>query len=436
MAQTRRVLALAVPAFATLVAHPLMTLADTWIVGRLGTQPLAGLGVGSVLVGTAVGLMIFLAYGSTATVSRQFGAGDTRRATELGLQAMWLAVGLGLALVAAGYASVDWLVAALGAEGDVAEQAAQYVRWVLPGVPATLAVFAATGTFRGFEDARTPLVLTVLAAVANFLLNLLLVFGLGLGIAGAGLGTAIAETGMGVTAAYLVGVRARRVGARVAPSAADMWLSLRVGLPLMLRTLSLRVALLLTTYVAAAQGAAALAAHHVVMQSWNFLANALDAIAIAGQTIIGIALGAGNRREAREFTTSMTRWACGVGLVLGLAVVAARGWLGELFSPDAEVYHLVTWVFLVVAVALPLAGYVFLLDGVLIGAGDGVYLAKAGLVTLALYAPLALAVLWLPAGRTGLTALWLAFSLGYMGARALTLGWRAHGDGWMRVGAE
>jgi putative MATE family efflux protein len=432
---TRRILSLAVPAFAALIAQPLMTLADTWIVGRLGTIPLAGLGIGAVVLTTMVGIMIFLAYGSTATVSRQVGAGNQRRALELGIQGMWLALVLGLALVGLTFLGASWIASALGAEAGVHAQAVEYLKWAVPGMPGMLVMLAATGTFRGLADARTPLVLLVGAASLNFVLNLFFVYVVGMGIGGAGLGTAIAETTMGVAAAFLVARHGRRVGARLHPLPSDMWLNLRVGLPLMLRTLALRVAILITAYVATAQGAAALAAHHVAMQIWNFLANALDAIAIAGQTIIGTALGASNREEARESTKLMTRWALGVGVVLGLVVFVARGPVAAFFGSDLEVRDLAAWLFIIVAVALPLAGYVFLLDGVLIGAGDGPYLAKAGVVALLIYAPLAIAVLWLPRGQLGLVGLWIAFAFGYMGARALTLWWRARTEDWMVEGA-
>lgn len=435
MSLTRRILALAIPAFAALIAQPLMTLADTWIVGRLGTIPLAGLGIGAVVLTTMVGIMIFLAYGSTATVSRQAGAGNRRRAFELGIQAMWLAMVLGLLLVLLTFLFAPWIASALGAEGGVHQQAVEYLRWAVPGMPGMLMMLAATGTFRGMADAKTPLVLLVSAASLNFVLNLFFVYVVGMGIGGAGLGTAVAETAMGGVAAFLIARQARRVGARLHPIPADMWLNLRVGFPLMLRTLALRVAILITTYVATAQGAAALAAHHVVMQVWNFLANALDAIAIAGQTIIGTALGAANKAEAKESTGLMTRWAVGVGVVLGVAVFVVRGPLAGFFASDLVVRDHAVWLFVIVAVGLPLAGYVFLLDGVLIGAGDGPYLAKAGVVALAIYAPLALAALLLPRGQLGLVGLWLAFTFGYMGARALTLWWRARTDDWMVEGA-
>ncbi|NLE99118.1 MAG: MATE family efflux transporter [Propionibacterium sp.] len=412
-----------------------MMLADTWIVGRLGTVPLAGLGIGAVVLTTMTGIMIFLAYGSTATVSRQVGAGNRKRASELGVQAIWLAFVLGLILVLLTFLFASWIATALGAEGGVHEQAVEYLRWSVPGMPGMLVMLAATGTFRGMADARTPLVLLVSAASLNFVLNLFFVYVVGMGIGGAGLGTAVAETMMGGAAVYLIARQSRRVGARLHPVPADMWMTLRVGIPLMLRTLALRISVLITTYVATAQGAAALAAHHVVMQVWNFLANVLDAIAIAGQTIIGTALGAANREEARESTRLMTRWALGVGFVLGIVVFLARAPVAGFFASDLVVRDYAVWLFVIVAAGLPLAGYVFLLDGVLIGAGDGPYLAKAGVVALLIYGPLALSVLLLPRGQIGLVGLWLAFVFGYMGARALTLWWRARGDDWMVEGA-
>lgn len=433
MSLTRRILSLAVPAFAALLAHPLMLLADTWVVGRLGTVPLAGLSIGSGLLLTVVGLSIFLAYGSTAVVGRYIGAGDQRRGLEMGVQALWVAAALGALLALVMWPTAPWLAAALGANGEVLPYAVAYLRWSLPGLPGMLIMLAATGTFRGLSDARTPLVLSISVAGLNLALNLFFVFGLGMGIAGAALGTAIAETALGVAAAILVGRAARRRGAGLAPVWRDMAHSLTVGFPLWLRTLTLRIALLLTTWVAAAQGPQALAAHHIAMNVWNLLAYALDALAIAGQTVIATALGAGNRTEARESTTKMKLWSIGAGVVLGLVAILARVPIASAFSTDPTVRSMVGHLLLVVGATLGLAGYVYLLDGVLIGAGDGPYLAKAGVITVVIYSPIALGALLLPSGLPALLWLWGAFTLGFMGARAITLGLRARGDRWLVI---
>ncbi|MDO5676200.1 MAG: MATE family efflux transporter [Propionibacteriaceae bacterium] len=436
MSLPRRVLALAVPAFAALVAQPLMMLADTWIVGHLGTVPLAGLGIGSGLLTTVTGLMIFLAYGSTSVVARQIGAGHRDRGIELGVQAMWLAALIGTTVGALTWLAAPWLAAWLGATGEVHTQAVTYLRWSIPGLPGMLVMLAATGTFRGLSDARTPLVLSISAAVLNLILNVALVFGLQMGIGGAGLGTALAETALGLTAALLVARHARRARARLRPSWTEMMSSLAVGVPLLLRTVTLRIALLITTFVAAKQGTAGLAAHHVAMQVWGLLSYALDALAIAGQTIIGTALGAANAQEARDSTRLMTWWSVGGGAVIGALTALLRNPVAEFFSPDDDVRALVAWVLLLISATLPLAGYVFLLDGVLIGAGDGRYLATAGVITLVGYAPIALTALTAQPGQPGLTWLWMAFAVGFMGLRALTLGLRARGDHWMRLGAS
>ena len=140
----RRILGLALPAFAALVAQPLFLLADTAIVARLGTEPLAGLGAGATVTSTLVGLMVFLAYGSTAVVARHLGAGHRARALELGAQAMWLAVGLGVVLGALTWFASPWLLTWLGTSGEVHAQALSYARWSLPGLPGMLLVLAAT----------------------------------------------------------------------------------------------------------------------------------------------------------------------------------------------------------------------------------------------------------------------------------------------------
>ncbi len=431
----RRVLALAVPAFAALVAQPLFLLADTAIVARLGTEPLAGLGAGATVTSTLVGLMVFLAYGSTAVVARQLGAGNRTKALGLGIQAMWLAVVLGVVLACLTWLASPWLLTWLGVSGEVHAQALAYARWSLPGLPGMLLVLAATGTLRGLADGRTPMVLAIGAASLNVVLDLLLVFGLNMGIAGSGAATAIAETAMGVTAAWVVKRGGGRAGAAMAPTIAGMRASLIVGGPLFLRTVTLRGALVLTTWVAAGKGAAALAAHQVTWNIWGFLNFALDAVGIAGQTLIGMALGAGALHEVRALVRRMLWWSLGAGVVLGGGVVLLRGPLASLFSPDAQVRAGVTTTLLVIGCTLTIAAYVCLADGVLIGAGDGPYLARVGVLNLIVYVPLALAVArWAPDGTAGLVWLWLAFSIGFMGIRAITLIWRQLGDAWLRPG--
>ncbi len=433
---SRAILALAVPALGALVAEPLFLLADSAIVGRLGTVPLAALGIAGAVLAAVVSAFVFLAYGTTAAVARRVGAGDRAGALQQGIDGLWLAAGLGTAVAVATVLLAPQAVAAFHAPPDVAEQAVTYLRWSLPGVPAMLVVLAATGVLRGLLDTRTPLAVAAGGAVLNAVLNLLLVHGFQLGIAGSAVGTATTQLLMALTVVAVVVRGARRAGAPLRPDLPGIRAAGRAGAPLLVRTRALRAALLVTTYAATAAGPAQLAAHQVVNSLWGLLALALDAVAIAAQAITGTALGAGNVAAVRAATRTMVRWGLGAGAVLALLVAPAGPLLGPVFSADPQVRAAITAALLVAAVTQPLAGYVFVLDGVLIGAGDGRYLAWTGVVQLALYAPVALLVARVGEPGIGrLVLLWVAFSGGYLALRAVALGLRARSDAWLVTGA-
>ncbi|CAH0226712.1 MATE family efflux transporter [Microbacterium sp. Bi128] len=435
--QRREILRLAVPAFGALIAEPLFLLADSAIVGHLGVAELAGVGLASAVLHTAVGLMVFLAYSTTPAVARAIGNGQLAKALAAGRDGIWLALLLGLALAVAGFLAAGPLLDLMGADGEVHAFAVDYLRGSMPGLVAMLLIFAGTGVLRGLQDTRTPLIVAAAGFTLNIALNLVLVYGLGWSVTGSAVGTSIAQWAMAAVYVLIVRRNARNHGVSLRPD----WRGIRaltgVGSWLMLRTLSLRIAILATVVVVTAQGPVNLAAHQLAMTIFTFFAFALDALAIAAQALIGKELGAARAVAARALTRTMTRWGVGFGVLTGILLAAAAPWAGALFTPDAEVRAALTLALWVLAAGQPLAGYVFVLDGVLIGAGDARYLAIAGVVNLAAYLPLLLAVLYSGAGAgAGLLWLWAAFSLGYMAARALTLGLRARTDRWMVLGAR
>jgi putative MATE family efflux protein len=433
----REILALAVPAFGALVSEPLFLLADSAIVGALGTGPLAGLGIAGAVLATAVNLFVFLAYGTTASVARRLGAGDLRGALTQGVDGLWLAAGLGLVAAAVTGLGAPFLAALFDADASVTAPAVAYLRWSAAGVPGMLVVLAATGVLRGLQDTRTPLVVAGMGAVVNAGLNLLLVHGVGLGIAGSGLGTALTQLGMAAGTTAVVVRAARREGAALRPDLAGILAGGLAGVPLLVRTLALRAALLTTTYVAARLGPAPLAAHQVTSTVWTLLALTLDAIAIAAQALTGRALGAGDSPGVRAATRRMVSWGVGFGVALMLALLAVAELAGPLFSPDPAVRSALAAALVVAALMQPLAGFVFVLDGVLIGAGDGRYLAVSAVAQYLFYLPLAVAVAHFgPSGTAGLVWLWLAFAGGWMTARAFFLGRRARSTAWLVVGAK
>ncbi|EHM26826.1 MULTISPECIES: MATE family efflux transporter [Streptomyces] len=427
----REIIALAVPAFGALVAEPLFVMVDSAVVGHLGTPQLAGLGIAAALLMTAVSIFVFLAYATTAAVARRVGAGDLPAAIRQGMDGIWLALLLGAAVVALAIPTAPWLVDIFGASDTAAPYAITYLRISILGIPAMLVVLAATGVLRGLQDTRTPLYVAIGGFTVNAALNVTLVYGAGLGIAGSAWGTVIAQVGM--AAAYLVVVirGARRHGASLRPDAAGIRASAQAGVPLLIRTLSLRAVLMIATAVAARLGDVDIAAHQIILSLWSLTAFALDAIAIAGQAIIGRYLGANDEKGAREACRRMVEWGLGCGIILGILIVLARPLFIPLFTSDPSVKDTLLPALLVVAVSQPIAGVVFVLDGVLMGAGDGRYLAWAMLVTLAVFAPVALLV---PSLGGGLTALWWAMTL-MMAVRLVTLWLRTRSGRWIVTGA-
>jgi len=423
----RTILRLAVPTLAALVAEPLFLLVDTALVGHLGAVPLAGLGIASVVLQTAVGVLVFLAYATTPAVARRLGAGDRTGAVRAGVDGMWLALGVGAALLVLGLLAVPWAVAAFDAPAPVAEAATVYLAISIWGLPAMLLVLAATGLMRGLHDVRTPLVIVGIGFTANAALNAIFIYGLGWGIAGSAVGTVLAQWGM--AALFVAGVvrTARAAGARLRPGWSGVTLAATSGGWLLLRTVSLRFAMLATVFVGGALGVAELAALNVALAVFSLLAFVLDALAIAGQAMIGRAIGGGDVGEVRAITTRLIRFGLLAGVVLGLVIAATSPVLGLVFTGDAAIRMLLPPVVLLMAVGIPLAGFVFVLDGVLIGAEDGRYLAVSGIVNVVMYLPL----LWLAAENGELLALWAAFGLGYIGSRALTLGLRVRGTRWL-----
>ena len=437
----RRILALAVPALGALIAEPLLVLTDTALVGHLGGTALAGLGVASTILQTVIGLMVFLAYATTPIVARRLGAGDRPGAIRAGVEGMWLGLAAGVVLAIAGLPAGPWLVGLLTSDPVAAADAWTYLAISLAGLPAMLLIVAAMGLVRGLQDTRTPLVVAVVGAALNAALNTLLIYGAGLGIAGSAIGTVLVQWGM--AAVYTaIGIRAaRRDGVAIGPGLGPRGETLRASGWMILRTLTLRIAIVAVVWVAGRLGVAELAALHVLFSVYSLTAFALDALAIAGQALVGHDLGAGDRAGVRAITRRLERWGVGFGAILTVVFLASSPVLGLVFTGDADVLAILPWGLVVLALTLPLAGYVFVLDGILIGAGDARYLAIAGvwnllalIVGLAAVLGLASVLAW--SGALALVAVWTAFGLAFLGARALTLGLRARGEAWMVVGAD
>ena len=419
------------PAFGALAAEPLYILADTAIVGHLGTRPLAGLGVAGTVLSAVFGVFNFLAYGTTATVARRVGAGDRRGAAEHGVAGVWLALGLGLALTALGLLLADPIVHVMGASAHVAPAALTYLRISLIGAPFVLVALAGTGYLRGLQDTRTPLYIALAANTFNLAIEIVFVYGMHLGIAGSAWGTVIAQ--VLACSAYLgiVHHNVRAADATLRPVREQVRGAAVVGAHLTVRTASLLLTFTSATAIASRIGDVQVAAHQIAFQLWMFLALCLDAIAIAAQAIVGRTLGASDSETTRAVSRRMLWWGLIAGAVFAVLIVVTDPLVSIVFTKDAAVRSQLHSVLIAVALMQPIGGLVFVLDGILIGAGDARYLAIAMACATACYIPFAALVL---ATNAGLLALWGALFV-FMLARLYGMGIRYRGDAWLVTGA-
>ena len=421
----REILALAVPATLALAADPLLSLVDTALVGRLGSVPLAALGIDTAVFTTVFFGFNFLTYGTTAAVARRRGADDLEGASRYAVQALWLALGLGVLASAVLLVAAPAIVRLMGATPAVAEPAVVYLRIRAAAATAVLVVQVGHGTFRGLHDTKTPLVISVIANVVNGIVSWVLIYPAGLGVAGAALGTAVAEVGAG--AAFLVlGVRRLRP-ASLRIDRAAMREIVRVSRDLFLRTISLLTGLLVTTAIAARMGVVVVAAHQIARELWTMLALVLDGFAIAGQAMIASALGAGDPQRAIAQSRRLVGWGLAGGIGIGFGYLALGGVLPGVFTTDASVLALVAGVWGTVAILQPIGGVVFVLDGVLMGAGDFRFLlystAGAALGALVPVGLLAVAFDW------GLQGVWAGMAA-MMLVRLVTIVWRWRSGRW------
>lgn len=431
----KQIVSLALPTLATLLAEPLLVIVDSALVGRLGDAPLAGLSLASTILMTLVGLCIFLSYATTASTARYFGANKPAGAYRLGIDGLWLALGLGALLSTALLVWGDSVVSWFGPAPDVADQATRYVHASALGIPGMLLVLAATGVVRGALDVKTPLIVATTGTLINIPVSYLLIYPANLGIAGAGYGTALCQTGMGLTLAFIVCRFAHRHKVSLLPNGAGVLSSLSDSVPLIVRTLCLRAALVVTIAAATALGTTALAAHQVVNSLWTLTAFGLDALAIAAQALVGQSLGARDEDRVRSVLRHCLLWGLWVGVGLGVLVAATSLWIPAIITPSADVQALATWGLIVCGLGMPLGSLAFMLDGVLIGAGDTKYLAWSMFLSTALYAPVPLILMTGIANQTwGFIALWTGYLAISMGLRVLTLYLRTRGSTWIVLG--
>ncbi len=402
----RRITALALPALVVLAAEPLYVLVDTAVVGHLGPVPLAALTIGGTLMTIAAWRGNGLAYGTTSRAARRFGADDRAAAVAEGVQASWLALTVGVALTIIAMLAAGPVTALMaGGKPEVATAAASWLRIAALGIPGLLLATAGNGWLRGVQDFRRPLRYVLGANLLSAVLCPILVYPVGWGLEGSAVANVTAQTLAG--ALFVRALIRERVP--LAPQAAVIRRQLAVGRDLLIRGGAMHLCFLSAAAVAARFGVATLGAHQIALQLWFFCALALDAVAIAAQALVGAALGGGREAEARALALRITGYGLAGGALFALVIGLGSGFLPGLFTNDPQVRAeaMVAWPWFVAL--LPVAGVVYALDGVLIGAGDMRYLRNLTLIaTLGAFLP----AIWLAyALQLGLAGIWSGLTL-------------------------
>ncbi|MEO6123825.1 MAG: MATE family efflux transporter [Ilumatobacteraceae bacterium] len=430
----RRIMVIAVPALGSLIVQPLYVLTDTIVVGRLGTVPLGGLALASTAISTLVWVFNFLVYGTTVRVSVRRGRGDRAGAASDALQGLWLALGIGMVIAIAMAAATRSLITLFGNDPAVIDQGVTYLRISSLGVPFSFVMMACTGYLYGIQDTKRPFVIALTANVVNLVVELVLVFGLDLGIAGSAWGTVVAQVLSALAMLAIVVPSLRGDGLHrltVVPSV--MWAVLKVGGHLVQRTGFLLAALAVATASASAVGTNALAGHQIAVQLFLFLSIGTDMFKVAGQSLIGHALGAGDPVHARAVVAHLVLWAWRTGIVLTIVVFALSPLLPHIFTSDPAVVRAAFPALLVLAVMQIPGAFTFVLDGALMGANDFRNLRWQTTLAFAISLPFFAAVLVRPS--LGLAVVWLGM-FAWISTRAWRNIVRARGEGWLTSAAR
>lgn len=421
----RKVLGLALPALVVLAAEPLYVLMDTAMIGHLGTLPLAGLAIGGVVLSQVSGQLNFLAYGTTARAARRFGAGDHTGAVREGANASALALLIG-AVIIVGVQLFAWPIARLigGPDSPALEGAVLWLRVAILGAPGILLALAGNGWMRGIQRTRQPTTYVVAGFGLCLILLPIMVYGLGWGLVGSAVANVIAQWLTGGLFLYAL----LREGVSLRPQRHIMIGQLRTGRDLFIRTLALQGSFILAAALCSRMGPEVIGAHQIGLQLFMLAALALDAVAVAAQSLVGEALGRRDPVRARVVAALCARVGLLAGVAFAFVLMVLRPFAPSLFTSSAGVLAEAGTMWWWLAGMQLVAGVLFALDGVLMGANDVAVLRTITIVAhAAVYAPLA----WIAySAGWGIGGIWLGLTASLV-VRLVLGSWRVRGEKWL-----
>lgn len=416
--QSREILRLAIPAMLAIASEPILSLADTAMIGHLGVEPLAARAIASALIGGIYWVFTFLIFGTTTLVGYHYGANEPEACGEICLQAILLAIVGGIAIAFFSILFAPHLYSLMGAEQTVLASGSSYFRIRMASTPFTFLFYATVGFLRGIQNTRTPMFIALFVNGLNIVLDYVLIYGAfglpALGLRGAAIASLVSQAIAGAICIRLLFfssytpkyglTRWRFDPRRLLPLS-------RIGRDIAIRTGALRFSMIFATAMISRMGAGVLASHEIAFQLWLLCSDTIDGLAVAGQALVAKYLGSNRKEQAIRLSKTLIRWGCAAGLVFAFGYISFQQPLIAIFTKSPQVIQTLSsgWIFLLLALFLPLNGIVFVLDGLLIGAHDTRFLMWAMLIgALGIFVPIAwISLQW----DLGLLGVWVGLSL-------------------------
>lgn len=426
----KQILSLALPTLGFIVISPLLLAIDTAFVGRLGTIPLASLSIATIILNTSFSIFIFLSYGTASKVGKNFGSGNISQAYYYGLQSIWLALLIGIFTCCFLYFYSYQILLFLGVSNQVALLAQTYILVSLPGLFAIIISLACVGLLRGMLDSVTPLIFSAIGAIINVILTAIFILLFNWGLTGAGIATSISEIIILIGLLTVIVNKAKNYKINFWPSK-FIFTTLFQNIPLLIRSLTLNASFIAVGIVVSSLGTVNIASHQIIYTINVCIILLLDSFAIASQSLIAVEMGKQNREQLIILTKKCFNFNTIMAVILGIALCIFAPYLPLIFTADTVLHSNVVFPIILIGIFLPAISFAFIGDGVLIGAGDTIYLAVAGVINFLIYS-IVLSIIYSYFSNThGLLALWVCMLSIFYGGRAIANTYRLFSYKWI-----
>lgn len=378
----RQINKLAIPAIISGIAEPLLSITDTAIVGNIKINPteaLAAVGIAGSFISAIVWILAQTRSAISAIIAQYFGADKLKEISQLPAQIIAINIILSLCIYLVTIFFVENIFQLYNASGLILEQSVSYYKIRAIGLPLTLFVFSVFGVFRGLQNTFWPMVISIVGASLNIVLDFMLVFGIdgwipALGIEGAAWASVIAQGLMAIMSLFLLLGKTPFSLRFILPMHPEIKRLLSLSLNLIIRAISLNIALYLANAYATKYGANYIAAQTIAFQIWLFFAFFIDGYSSVGNIMSGKFLGQKDYGMIWRLSIQLNKYTFVISVLLGTICFAFYDSIGQLFSQDEQVLGLFSSIFWIVIIMQPVNAVAFVFDGIFKGLAEAVLL--------------------------------------------------------------